>query len=90
MKKVKIFFITLGAWFRALTWAKVWDGIKKALVWLKDKFFAFINLKVAPGVMTLFFGLHIGSTHNNIFGIIGGIVIGLMGIWFIIRAINKE
>lgn len=86
MEKIKVFFVTLGAWFRALTWAKVWNGIKIALKYLWDKFCLLLKSRYGAPIMLIFMGVYVGGSHTMFsFDMITGTIIFFMGVWYFIQ-----
>jgi hypothetical protein len=90
MEKIKVFFITLAAWFRALTWAKVWEGVKKALNWIWSKLCALLKSRYGAPIVLMVIGLYMGATHSKFsFDMISGTVIFFLGVWYLIQETNE-
>lgn len=81
-EKIGLFFGKIGSFFKTTF---TWSNIKTWPKWLWDKFCNFIQWRFAPSVVALFFGLHVFSQHN----LLWGALIFFIGVWFVIQEANK-
>ena len=74
-EKIKKFF-SYFTWANIKTWPK----------WLWIYFCKLLKWRLGAAVFVLLFGVHLGLTDSKLFGLI----VGLIGIWYIIQELKEK